>query len=64
MFVEIIDDKASFEIVKSSALLIIDECLNMNWFMSPGGRQRKNRALAKGLQRVPSAQRYLIPDNG
>ena len=24
-----------------------------------GGRQRQNRALAKGLQRVPSAQRYF-----
>ena len=27
-----------------------------------GGRQGQNRALAKGLQRVPSAQRYFIPD--
>jgi len=29
-----------------------------------GGRQRQNRALAKGLQRVPSAQRTNIPDTG
>jgi hypothetical protein len=28
------------------------------------GCQRQNRALAKGLQRVPSAQRYFIPDAG
>ena len=29
-----------------------------------GGRQRQNRALANGLQRVPSAQRTNIPHTG
>jgi len=29
-----------------------------------GGRQRQNWALAKGLQRAPSAQRCFIPDTG
>jgi len=29
-----------------------------------GERQRHNRVLTKGLQRVPSAQRTIIPDAG
>ena len=63
MFVEIIDDKASFEIVKSSALLIIDECLNMNWFMSPEDAREKIERWRRDYNefRPHSATSYLTP---
>jgi transposase InsO family protein len=32
-----------------------DECLNVNWFLSPGGRQGESRGLAAGVQLLPTA---------